>query len=223
LIGLLAIATTKLAAQSVTQLPDAVQIDGDDNGGVVTSRFGPEAGVWVVAGTRELGTRFCQTGEYRRTRSLRRTRPSQGALRGLNCHQIGNYATSNRSASARSFRFEPCCMGAALAVGPGRNSDRQDDGRRPPMAATLQHLPIGQTASRTVELPATSPARPVDIERNLVVTVRNWLDQKHMCTTSSHRINAIRWSRPLDRSMELPNFRQRPFPCSIPCMAAKPY
>src|SRR5213595_1542347 len=36
----------------------AVQIDSDDIGGVVTGRNGPEAGVWVIAETRELGTRF---------------------------------------------------------------------------------------------------------------------------------------------------------------------
>jgi len=38
----------------------AVQIDGDDIGGVVTGRFGPEAGVWVIAETTELGTRFAK-------------------------------------------------------------------------------------------------------------------------------------------------------------------
>src|SRR5213593_4193663 len=38
----------------------SVQIDGDDIGGVVTSRFGPEAGVWVIAETTELGTRFAR-------------------------------------------------------------------------------------------------------------------------------------------------------------------
>jgi len=38
----------------------AVEIDADDIGGVVTSRFGPEAGVWVIAQTTELGTRFAK-------------------------------------------------------------------------------------------------------------------------------------------------------------------
>ena len=37
--------------------PPAVQIDADDIGGVVTGKNGPEAGVWVIAQTRELGTR----------------------------------------------------------------------------------------------------------------------------------------------------------------------
>jgi hypothetical protein len=38
----------------------AVQIDADDIGGVVTSKNGPEAGVWVIAETGELGTRFAK-------------------------------------------------------------------------------------------------------------------------------------------------------------------
>ncbi|MGE5303206.1 MAG: carboxypeptidase-like regulatory domain-containing protein, partial [Alphaproteobacteria bacterium] len=37
-----------------------VQIDNDDIGGVVTSAKGPEAGVWVIAETRELPTRFAR-------------------------------------------------------------------------------------------------------------------------------------------------------------------
>src|SRR5258708_31655975 len=35
-------------------------IDADDIGGVVTSRMGPESGVWVVAETTDLGTRFAK-------------------------------------------------------------------------------------------------------------------------------------------------------------------
>src|SRR6185436_7191789 len=40
--------------------PSAVAIDSDDIGGVVTGRTGPEAGVWVIAETAELGTRFAR-------------------------------------------------------------------------------------------------------------------------------------------------------------------
>jgi len=61
-IGLLAagLPAQMNAQQSPAQQPGAaaVAIDGDDIGGVVTSRFGPEAGVWVIAETTELGTRF---------------------------------------------------------------------------------------------------------------------------------------------------------------------
>src|SRR5438128_4307186 len=42
------------------QQPAAPGIDADDIGGIVTSRFGPEAGVWVVAETADLGTRFAK-------------------------------------------------------------------------------------------------------------------------------------------------------------------
>src|SRR4051795_359135 len=38
--------------------PAAVPIDGDDIAGVVTGEKGPEAGVWVIAETADLPTRF---------------------------------------------------------------------------------------------------------------------------------------------------------------------
>src|SRR5215475_4405310 len=42
----------QMSAQQAPAQPAAtVQIDGDDIGGVVTSRVGPEAGVWVIAET----------------------------------------------------------------------------------------------------------------------------------------------------------------------------
>jgi hypothetical protein len=37
-----------------------IEIDGDDIGGTVTSGNGPEAGVWVIAETDDLGTRFAR-------------------------------------------------------------------------------------------------------------------------------------------------------------------
>jgi hypothetical protein len=39
----------------------AVAIDNDDIGGVVTSTNGPEAGVWVIAETRDLGVRYIKS------------------------------------------------------------------------------------------------------------------------------------------------------------------
>src|SRR5712691_91177 len=50
---------TRLQAQPAPQ--GAVQIDNDDIGGVVTSKNGPEAGVWVIAETTDLGTRFAKS------------------------------------------------------------------------------------------------------------------------------------------------------------------
>ena len=39
----------------------SVRIDNDDIGGVVTSAKGPEAGVWVIAETHDLPTRFTRS------------------------------------------------------------------------------------------------------------------------------------------------------------------
>src|SRR5690349_11910929 len=46
--------------QAPAQPALGIEIDADDIGGVVTSRFGPEAGVWVIAETSDLGTRFAK-------------------------------------------------------------------------------------------------------------------------------------------------------------------
>src|SRR5439155_3047635 len=50
--GFLALAPAQLSAQNT------VAIDNDDIGGVVTGPRGPEAGVWVIAETTDLGTRM---------------------------------------------------------------------------------------------------------------------------------------------------------------------
>ena len=52
---------TTLAVTSARQQDgDALTIDTDDIGGVVTSPNGPEAGVWVIAETTSLPTRFAK-------------------------------------------------------------------------------------------------------------------------------------------------------------------
>jgi hypothetical protein len=53
---LVAISLVRLSASQVTNA--GVAIDGDDIGGVVTSTAGPEAGVWVIAETTDLPTKF---------------------------------------------------------------------------------------------------------------------------------------------------------------------
>src|SRR5262245_33991887 len=52
--GLLALAPAQLRAQT------AVNVDADDIGGVVTGPRGPEAGVWVIAETTDLPTRYAK-------------------------------------------------------------------------------------------------------------------------------------------------------------------
>ena len=58
-IGCAAVLTTSLDGTSVAQNTAAAPtIDADDLGGVVTGPKGPEAGVWVIAETGDLPTRF---------------------------------------------------------------------------------------------------------------------------------------------------------------------
>jgi hypothetical protein len=63
-LGALLIGLAVLLAFSPIELNSqqsaSVSIDQDDVGGVVTSAKGPEAGVWVIAETKELPTRFAR-------------------------------------------------------------------------------------------------------------------------------------------------------------------
>src|ERR1041384_389506 len=57
-VALVWMAVVAIGAQQ--QAGNAVAIDNDDIGGLVTSTKGPEAGVWVIAEKRELPTRFAR-------------------------------------------------------------------------------------------------------------------------------------------------------------------
>jgi hypothetical protein len=55
-----ALALAIFSTAAIAQTPKPVDIDALSIGGVVTSRVGPEAGVWVIAETRDLGTRYAK-------------------------------------------------------------------------------------------------------------------------------------------------------------------
>src|SRR5262245_45035268 len=61
-VGVAALALTALVAGAPVHLraQTAGAIDDDDIGGVVTGPNGPEAGVWVIAETRDLPTRYAK-------------------------------------------------------------------------------------------------------------------------------------------------------------------
>src|SRR5262249_30281236 len=63
-LGAAAIANTSAFASTMIEVaaqhPAAVAIDNDDIGGVVTGANGPEAGVWVIAETKDLPTRYAK-------------------------------------------------------------------------------------------------------------------------------------------------------------------
>src|SRR5947209_15732426 len=54
-------ALTAVPARAQQPAAQVVQIDNDDIGGVVTSPNGPEAGVWVIAETHDLGVRYIKS------------------------------------------------------------------------------------------------------------------------------------------------------------------
>ncbi len=59
-VAAIAVAIVLAAAPARLNAQTAVTIDGDDIGGVVTSPHGPEAGVWVIAETHDLPTRYAK-------------------------------------------------------------------------------------------------------------------------------------------------------------------
>ncbi len=96
------------------------------------------------------------------------------------CHQIGNYATrtipealghfdTSMEAWARRLQSGPAgltmigAMGALLTP---------DGGHLAALADWTDRIKAG-------ELPSATPPRPTGVERNLVVTVRDWSDPKH--------------------------------------------
>src|ERR671924_683774 len=50
----------EMAGTGAQQTGGAIPVDADDIAGVVRSAKGPEAGVWVIAETTELGTKFAR-------------------------------------------------------------------------------------------------------------------------------------------------------------------
>ena len=56
-----AFAACLAAAPSELRAQATVAIDNDDIGGVVTGPSGPEAGVWVIAETTDLPTKYVKT------------------------------------------------------------------------------------------------------------------------------------------------------------------
>src|SRR6185369_17081677 len=53
-----AVLSVAATLSGVALAADPIQIDGDDIGGIVTSAKGPEAGVWVIAETKDLPTPY---------------------------------------------------------------------------------------------------------------------------------------------------------------------
>src|SRR5215469_1416686 len=244
--------------------PTPVTIDDKSIGGVVTGRFGPEAGVWVIAETRDLSTRFAKIvvtdergryvipdlpkADYRvwvsgyglvvseklpaeQGKTLNLTAvvapslaaaaqyypaiywaamirvPDKSRFPGTgdkgngipenfktqdqwlnfvktngcgNCHQIGNYATRTIPAALGHFDNSRDAWSHRLSVGPaGHDMVNFITQVMTPDGGHLAALADWTDRIKAGELPSRSPPRPVGVERNIVVTVRDWLDPKH--------------------------------------------
>jgi hypothetical protein len=258
--------------------PMTVTIDDKSIGGTVTSRVGPEAGVWIIAETRDLGTRFAkivvtdERGRYlipdlpkasyrvwvrgyglvdsekvsaQLGKPLNLTAivapslaaaaqyypaiywasmirvPDKSRFPGTgdegngipenfktqeqwlnfvktngcgNCHQIGNYATRNIPATLGDFDSSRDAWSQRLSVGPaGHDMLNFITQVMTPDGGHLAALADWTDRVKAGELPSRSPPRPVGIERNLVITVRDWLDPKHYLhdLTTTDRRNPI--------------------------------
>ena len=114
----------------------AVAIDDDDIGGVVTSRFGPEAGVWVIAETTRSRHPLRQDRRHRRARPLCVPDLPKAQLPGLGARLRPRRLAESRCRARQAPRpdrrvgAEPRRRGAVL---PGRLLvfDAQDPGQEP--------------------------------------------------------------------------------------------
>src|SRR5947209_8046314 len=289
--AVLALAMFAAGARAQQNPALAVAIDDDDIGGVVTSRFGPEAGVWVIAQTTDLGTRFAkiavtdERGRYvvpdlakahyqmwvrgyglvdsakvdaqpgQRLDLTAVVAPSLAAAaqyypavywysmvkipdkslfpgtgdkgNGIpemfktqeqwlnfvktngcgNCHQVGNYATRMIPANLGKFETSSDAWAYRLSVGPsGHDMVRFITQLMTPDGGQLARLADWTDRIQAGELPNRSPQRPSGIERNIVVTVRDWLDPKHYLhdlTTTDRRHPTINVSGPIYGDTEL--------------------
>ena len=79
--ALLAVSLTSISARQ----PAAIAVDADDIGGVVRSSKGPEAGVWVIAETKDLPTPYVEDRRHRRPGPLSAARSAEGQLHACSC------------------------------------------------------------------------------------------------------------------------------------------
>lgn len=272
-----------LAASCTSPNPgDAVAIDADDIGGAVMSANGPEAGVWVIAETRELGVRYIKSvvtddeGRYVLPdlppaqydvwargyglvdsakvqarpgahvnitatpapdeaaaaqyypaiywysmlripsadqfgthpdigKGITQTRWLDGMKSNgcIGCHQLGQASTRTIPAAFGAFPSSADAWRRRVQAGQaGQMMFAQLNGLGP-MAFQL----YGEWTDRIAkgELPRTKPTRPQGVERNIVVTLRDWMNEKqylHDLIASDRRHPTVNAYGPLIGSPE---------------------
>jgi hypothetical protein len=287
-IGVAAVLALSGSPAKAQGAPAAVTVGDTDIGGVVTGPKGPEAGVWVIAETKDLPTRFIKIvvtddqGRYLipelpkanysvwvrgyglvdsakvqsepgKTMNLTAvTAPDaaaaakyypaiywyamlkipeksefSGATRNPNfpaalktqeqwlnqmknngcigCHQLGNLATRTFPKELGEFKSsEEAWMRRIQSGQAGEDMINA-------LAGQFGGAPFPYYADWTDriaagELPASQPQRPQGLERNVVVTVRDWLDEKHYfhdLTSTDRRKPTVNANGPLYGATEL--------------------
>jgi len=270
---------------SRAQVPDVPRGDADDIVGVVTGQGGPEAGVWVVAETRDQQTRYAKivvtddrgrflipdlpAGAYRvwaRGYGIVDTMAAEarpgGAVRlqaraaspaeaakvypaaywyammkvppanafsgpGRNpeipegvtqqqwlvqmknggcvgCHQLGNLATRTIPAAFKDAGSSQDQWIRRIQAGQAGQQMVAGIGALGPVA--VRNLADWTDRIAAGELPSAKPERPQGLERNVVVTVRDWLDERHYLhdlVSTDRRRPTVNANGPLYGSPEL--------------------
>jgi hypothetical protein len=233
---------------------DAIAIDPDDIGGVVTGPKGPEAGVWVIAETRDLPVRYIKSvvtddrGRYvvpdlpRATYrlwargyglvdgppatsapgklvnltaapapndaaaahyypaiywySMLRIPPPDAfgtdgfpknmkqtdwlnAMKSngcIGCHQLGQLSTRTIPDAFKSESAEQAWLRRVQA---GQSGQMMLNALKSLGPEAVKNFAGWTDRIAKGELPHTKPERPQGVERNIVVTLREWMDEKH--------------------------------------------
>ena len=284
LVGVALVFSSVLAvSHAAQQAPPAVPIDNDDIGGVVTGPNGPEAGVWVIAETRDLPVRYIKSvvtddrgrfvvpdlpkasytvwaRGYGLIDSAKTTtapgrqlnitaRPAMtpaeaaeyypaiywysmlkipaaaefgGATPGISkemtqiewlnsmknngcigCHQIGQKATRTIPPSLGTFASTEAAW--ARRVQSGQAGQLMSGQLSQIGAASVKHFADWTNRIAKGELPHAKPQRPQGVERNIVVTLRDWMNEKqylHDLIASDRRNPTVNGYGPLFGSPE---------------------
>jgi hypothetical protein len=99
------------------------------------------------------------------------------------CHQLGDYATREIADNS------PQGWAARIALNAGMNNNFKRFGEK----AALNVFADWTKRIAAGELPANPPPRPEGVERNIVITVRDWADSRqiHDQASSDHRDPAV--------------------------------
>jgi len=205
-MGVAALFIAGTAHVSAQQAVDgAIRIGGSDLGGVVTSANGPEAGVWVIAETTELPTRFTKIvvtddhGRYVLPELPKanfsvwvrgyglvdspKVRTTPGKLLDLRAVVAPN--------AAAAAEYYPAIYWYSMLRVPEKSefpgTGPQGNGMPVTLKSQAQWLDVVKTNKLFAdwtdriaagELPASKPTRPQGVERNVVITLWDWAGPK---------------------------------------------